>query len=185
MNLSPLSPTKTEPFHIDSSHQIPRRISSPLPKQSNDHHNRQGLGCKITITTVRIDIIDARSARSACVHTAIVNTSAPMDGRNAHWLRSVFQTWSCFSHRAGCALSPWTDTCSSTMLNKYGCRGVRCSCPQREKKSENGGGRWKKARMGSGGGGPGQGGPACRNTKNLKKKKEKKKKHIFLKKNEK
>ena len=32
------------------------------------------------ITNVRIDTIDARSARSACVHTAIVNISQVMDG---------------------------------------------------------------------------------------------------------
>ena len=42
------------------------------------------------ITTVRIDTIDAHSARSACVHTAIVNISTLVDGGNYHWLRSVF-----------------------------------------------------------------------------------------------
>ena len=53
------------------------------------------LESRITITTVRIDTIDAHSVRSTCVRAAIVNISAMMDGReNAQWLRSVFQTWS-------------------------------------------------------------------------------------------
>ena len=77
---------------------------------------------RITTTTVRIDTIDARSARSACVHAAIVNISALMDGGNSHWLRSVFHVVLFLSsnnlhhkQHASCALSPWTDTCSVTM----------------------------------------------------------------------
>ena len=79
-----------ELFHTDSSQRILRRISSPLLEQSNKHCHRQGfhltsvdvrlLESRIAITTVRTDTIDARSARSACVHTAIVNISALMDG---------------------------------------------------------------------------------------------------------
>ena len=111
-HLSPLSPTKTfknELFHTNSSHQILGRVLSPR-EQSNNHHIRQGFHIpylrrcpspgiqesRITITTVRLDTICARSAPSACVHTAILNISAMMDGENSHWLRSVFQTWSCF-----------------------------------------------------------------------------------------
>ena len=37
---------------------------------------------RIIATTVRTDTIDARSAWSTCVHTAIVNNSALMDGGN-------------------------------------------------------------------------------------------------------
>ena len=73
-----------EPFHTDSSHRIPRRILSPLLEQPDKHHNLQGFHIslspsmsspesRITVATVRTDTIEARSARSACVHTAIVN----------------------------------------------------------------------------------------------------------------
>ena len=53
------------------------------------------LKSRITITTVRIDTIDARSARSACVHTAIVNVSALMDGEIPFAWQCV-SNWSCF-----------------------------------------------------------------------------------------
>jgi len=39
------------------------------------------LESRITVATVRIDAIDARSVRSTCVHAAIVNMSVQTDGR--------------------------------------------------------------------------------------------------------
>ena len=95
-----------EPFHIDNSNRFSdasrlhcsnNRTSTTIVKVftyliSVDVRLPES---RVTITTVQTDTIDARSARSACVHTASVNIAALMDGGNSHRLRSVFQTWSC------------------------------------------------------------------------------------------
>ena len=82
-----------EPFHIDSLYQFLRRISRTITTIVKVFTYLISVDVRLLesrITTVRIDTIDARSVRSARVHTAIVNTSTLVDGRNAHWLRSVF-----------------------------------------------------------------------------------------------
>ena len=51
------------------------------------------LKSRVTIATVRIDTIDARSVRSTCVHAAILNISVLTEmEEDTQWLRSVFQT---------------------------------------------------------------------------------------------
>ena len=53
------------------------------------------LESRITVATVRIDAIDARSARSTCVHASIVNMSVETDGRKMPSGFAVcFKTWS-------------------------------------------------------------------------------------------
>ena len=73
-------------FHNDSSHRVLVRarhrtrttivrVFAFLPSV-----DFRLLESRITITIVRIDTIEARSAHSACAHTAIVNIAAPVYG---------------------------------------------------------------------------------------------------------
>ena len=109
-NLSLLSPTRTfkhEPFLISNSRRILRRTLSSLLEHSSEQRNRQGFhipdlrrclspGIRITLNLALV--IDARSAQSACAHTAIVNIAALMYGEILID-STVFQTWSCSPHR--------------------------------------------------------------------------------------
>ena len=145
MNLSPFSPTKTfqhDPFHIDSSHQILRRISFPLLEQSNSNHNRQGFHIlylrrcpspgiqdhnrklyELTPSKFRaVRMCACGNRQHFCTVGREKFSLASQCVSNVVWLLSSHNLH--HKHRAGCALSPWTDTCSETMLNAYECRGL-------------------------------------------------------------
>ena len=69
------------PCHTDSWHRILRRITTIVMVFTYLLSvDVRLLECRITTTPVRTDTIEERSARSACVHTAIVNISALMEG---------------------------------------------------------------------------------------------------------
>ena len=123
-NLSPLSPTKTFNTSLstltvrtefsDASrlHCSNKRTSSIIVKVFTyliSVHVRLPES-RVTITTMRHDTIDARSTRSACVHPAIVNISAVMDGGLRIGFAVCFKRGLVFTRRTTCITS--TNTIS-------------------------------------------------------------------------